>query len=230
MLSTQANHIIHDNLLAKGSILKGKNILVLLDLEVIESLGVLEKLGEPASVEARGEPATSTTIGGTGFYGAKPEPEMEPEVKPQIRNQIPSRGMGGEAGSGGGGGGGGGGRSGPASNPNAVVYPIESISPYQHKWAIKARVTSKSDIRTWHKPSEKGKLFSVNLLDETGEIKATGFNNECDKFYELLQENQVYYISSPCRVQMAKKQFTNLPNDYELTEAHVCRPRCHALI
>lgn len=27
----------------------------------------------------------------------------------------------------------------------------------------------------------------------------------------------MYYISSPCRVQIAKKQFSNLPNDYELT-------------
>ncbi|KAL8305036.1 hypothetical protein RB597_004020 [Gaeumannomyces tritici] len=225
MLSTQANHIIHDNLLYKGSIvrvrsysasqLKGRSILVLLDLEVIESLGIYEKLGEPTSIEAKGEPATSTTIGGTGFYGAKQEPEMEPEMepepKPQVRNQMPSR----AAGSGAGGGGGGGG--GPASNPNAVIYPIESLSPYQHKWTIKARVSSKSDIRTWHKPSGEGKLFSVNLLDETGEIKATGFNNECEKFYDLLEENQVYYISSPCRVQMAKKQFTNLPNDYEMT-------------
>lgn len=223
MLSTQANHIIHDNLLRKGSIvrvrsysasqLKGRSILVLLDVEVIDELGVYEKLGEPTSIEARGDlAAASTTIGGTGFYGAKPEPEVEPETKPQIRQQMPSRAAGG-----GGGGGGGGGHSGPPSNPSAVVYPIESLSPYQHKWTIKARVSSKSDIRTWHKPSGEGKLFSVNLLDETGEIKATAFNNECDKFFDVLQENQVYYISSPCRVQMAKKQFTNLPNDYELT-------------
>jgi replication factor A1 len=60
-------------------------------------------------------------------------------------------------------------------------------------------------------------LFSVNLLDESGEIKATGFNEQCDQFYELFQEGSVYYISNPCRVQLAKKQFSNLPNDYELT-------------
>lgn len=60
-------------------------------------------------------------------------------------------------------------------------------------------------------------MFSVNLLDESGEIRGTGFNDQCDALYELFQEGGVYYISSPCRVQLAKKQFTNLNNDYELT-------------
>ena len=32
-----------------------------------------------------------------------------------------------------------------------------------------------------------------------------------------MQEGSVYYISSPCRVNLAKKQFSNLSNDYELT-------------
>jgi replication factor A1 len=63
----------------------------------------------------------------------------------------------------------------------------------------------------------EGKLFSVNLLDDSGEIRATGFNDQCDALYDLFQEGQVYFISSPCRVQIAKKQFSNLSNDYELT-------------
>jgi replication factor A1 len=109
-------------------------------------------------------------------------------------------------------------RAGPTSSAShANIYPIEALSPYAHKWTIKARVTSKSDIRTWHKQSGEGKLFSVNLLDESGEIKATGFNDQCELLYDTFQEGSVYYISSPCRVQLAKKQFTNLPNDYELT-------------
>ncbi|KAJ9648906.1 Replication factor A protein 1 [Coniosporium tulheliwenetii] len=96
------------------------------------------------------------------------------------------------------------------------IYPIEALSPYSHKWTIKARVTYKSPIKTWHKQSSEGKLFSVNLLDESGEIKMTGFNAECDAWYNVLQEGSVYYISSPCKVNMAKKQFSNLNNDYEL--------------
>lgn len=63
----------------------------------------------------------------------------------------------------------------------------------------------------------EGRLFSVNLLDDSGEIRATGFNEQCDLLYDVFHEGGVYYISSPCRVQIAKKQFTNLNNDYELT-------------
>lgn len=78
-------------------------------------------------------------------------------------------------------------------------------------------MTLKSEIRTWHKATGEGKLFSVNLLDESGEIRATGFNDQCDAFYDLLEEGSVYYISTPCKVALAKKQFTSLPNDYQIT-------------
>lgn len=100
---------------------------------------------------------------------------------------------------------------------HANIYPIEALSPYAHKWTIKARCTNKSDIKTWHNKNGEGKLFSVNLLDDSGEIRGTGFNDQCDALYDLFQEGGVYYITSPCRVQLAKKQFTNLNNDYELT-------------
>lgn len=105
----------------------------------------------------------------------------------------------------------------PASaSAHATIYPIEAISPYSSKWTIKARCTSKTGVKTWHNKNGEGKLFSVNLLDDSGEIKATGFNDQCDMLFDLFQEGSVYYISSPCRVQIAKKQFTNLNNDYEL--------------
>lgn len=204
MLATQANHVIHDGHLVRGCIVriksyqanlvKGKHILIILDLEVIDSLGTPDKIGEPVAFEPKDSTNNSnTTIGGSGFYGAKQE-----DVKPQIQKQAPARANG-------------------ATNGNTAIYPIEALSPYAHKWTIKARVSSKSDIKTWHKASGEGKLFSVNLLDESGEIKATGFNDQCDQFYDLLQEGSVYYISNPARVSLAKKQFSNLPNDYEIT-------------
>ncbi|KUJ11932.1 replication factor-a protein [Mollisia scopiformis] len=210
MLATQANHVIHDGKLKKGSIVrlknyqanavKGKRILIILDLEVIESLGELEKIDNPVGLTVKEESddskPVSTTIAGGGFYGSKPQ-AAEP-VKQEQRT-LPSR-------------------TGPSSSAShSNLYPIEGLSPYAHKWTIKARVTHKSDIRTWHKQNSEGKLFSVNLLDESSEIKATGFNEQCDQLYDVFQEGAVYYISSPCRVQLAKKQFSTLPNDYELT-------------
>lgn len=171
-------------------------ILIVLDIEVIESLGELEKLGNPQPLTVKNDEdakPSNTTIAGNGFYGNKPQ---QPPTQDRV---LPSR-------------------AGPTSSAShATIYPIEALSPYAHKWTIKARVTNKSEIKTWHKQNSEGKLFSVNLLDESGEIKATGFNDQCDVLYDTFQEGSVYYISSPCRVQAAKKQFSNLPNDYELT-------------
>ena len=169
------------------------SILIVLDLEVLEEHGIHEKAGTPEALEIKEEEDTKpTAISSNGFYGNKPQQSM-----PQ--QQLPSR------------------TSAPQSTSHGNIYPIEALSPYAHKWTIKARVTNKSEIKTWHNKNGEGKLFSVNLLDESGEIKATGFKDQCDAFYDLFQEGSVYYISSPCRVQLAKKQFSNLTNDYELT-------------
>ncbi|KAK5658564.1 hypothetical protein OQA88_1957 [Cercophora sp. LCS_1] len=218
MLATQATHVVHEGHLQRGAIIrlksyqaqhiKDRSVLIVLDVEAIHSYGTPDKIGEPKAVEIHASAAPqNTTIGGAGFYGAKTEPTQD--SKTQVQRQIAA-----SRATGGGGGGSGSGAGGPGG---ATIYPIEALSMYSHKWTIKARVTQKSDIKTWHKSTGEGKLFSVNFLDETGEIRATGFNDQVDQFYELLQVGSVYYISTPCKVQLAKKQFTNLANDYELT-------------
>lgn len=52
---------------------------------------------------------------------------------------------------------------------------------------IKARVTSKSPVRTWANARGEGKLFSIDLVDESGEIRATAFKEQCDKFYDMIE-------------------------------------------
>lgn len=168
-------------------------ILIILGLEILEDLGECEKIGEPKTLEIKAEDAQpqSTTISSNGFYGIKPQ-------ETTMQQALPSR-------------------SSQSRSGHANIYPIEALSPYAHKWTIKVRCTSKSEIKTWHNKNGEGRLFTVNLLDESGEIRATAFKDQCDAFYDIFQEGSVYYISAPCRVQMAKKQFSNLNNDYELT-------------
>ena len=174
-------------------------IMIVIDLDVLEELGQCDKIGEPKALEAKEDEETTAqpvTISSNGFYG-----NQIPAQKQGPTQSLPSR-----AGDGRGG-----------SSAHATIFPIEGLSPYAHKWTIKARCTHKGEIRHWHNKNGEGKLFSVNFLDETGEIRATGFNDQCDALYDVFQEGSVYYISSPCKVQLAKKQFTNLNNDYELT-------------
>lgn len=77
----------------------------------------------------------------------------------------------------------------PAVNHPVVgpVMPIVSLNPYLGRWNIKARVTSKSAVRTWTNARGEGKLFSVDLADQSGGIRATAFNDSVDRFYEMLE-------------------------------------------
>ncbi|XP_024879091.1 replication protein A 70 kDa DNA-binding subunit-like, partial [Temnothorax curvispinosus] len=94
--------------------------------------------------------------------------------------------------------------------------PIAALSPYQNRWVIKVRVTNKSPIRTWSNSRGEGKLFSMDLIDESGEIRCTAFRDLCDKFYDMIEPGNVYYISR-CTLKAANKQFNMLKNDYEMT-------------
>ena len=76
------------------------------------------------------------------------------------------------------------------------MVPIRSLNPYQTRWTIRARVTTKSEVRHSHNARGDGKLFSVDMLDEDGgEIRAVGFNETCDQLYDLFEAGQVYLVS-----------------------------------
>lgn len=103
-----------------------------------------------------------------------------------------------------------------SAGPGPRISPIDSISPYQNNWTIKARVSYKGELRTWSNSKGEGKVFGVNFLDESDEIKASAFNETAERAYKTLEEGKVYYISK-ARVQAARKKFNTLSHPYELT-------------
>ncbi|EMG51139.1 RFA1 Replication factor A protein 1 [Candida maltosa Xu316] len=107
-------------------------------------------------------------------------------------------------------------KSNGAGGPTPKISPIETISPYQNNWTIKARVSYKGDLRSWSNSKGEGKVFGVNLLDESDEIKASAFNETAERAHRMLEEGKVYYISK-ARVQAARKKFNTLSHPYELT-------------
>ncbi|PVV02755.1 hypothetical protein BB560_002781 [Smittium megazygosporum] len=106
------------------------------------------------------------------------------------------------------------------SGPAPTIFQIKNVNPYQNKWTIKARLTQKSDIKTWSNQRGTGRLFNANFIDESGEIRVTGFNDQVDQFYAMLEVGKVYYLSS-ARVNLANSKFNKTKNEYDAKDDFV---------
>jgi len=215
MLNTKCNNLIHDKQLEPFTIIRvkeflynsaagqGKKILILMDVEVVTPGNqVNSKIGNPIQIGVDGKlpsPVDNENTNPNSGGGIK-RPSTTPlsdvsTPKAKVVYKPPRLSVG---------------------TSGIVATPIASITPYQNKWTIKARVTSKGEMRTWNKPSGSGKLFSMDLMDESGEIRVTAFKEQADAFFDLAVVGKVYYISN-CSVKAANKQYSKLKNDYELT-------------
>jgi len=221
MLATQLNNMIHEKQLEMFTIIKvkkqicnqvagqTKRVVIILDLEVITpGAQVGSKIGNPVQIGSDGKipaPAANQNTNPNAGAGVKRPAGPtggEPPMKTTPASYQPSRSVL---------------TARPGAGSSGVITtPIASITPYQNKWTIKARITSKGDIRTWNKASGSGKLFSMDLMDESGEIRVTAFKEQCDAFYDKAIVGKVYYISN-CSVKAANKQYSKLNNEYELT-------------
>eukprot|EP00099_Drosophila_melanogaster_P015436 NP_524274.1 replication protein A 70 [Drosophila melanogaster] len=205
MLASQLNVMQHNGELEEFTIVQldkyvtslvgkdgaGKRVLIISELTVVNpGAEVKSKIGEPVTYEnaAKQDLAPKPAVTSNSKPIAKKEPSHNNNNNIVMNSSINS----------------------------GMTHPISSLSPYQNKWVIKARVTSKSGIRTWSNARGEGKLFSMDLMDESGEIRATAFKEQCDKFYDLIQVDSVYYISK-CQLKPANKQYSSLNNAYEMT-------------
>ncbi|KAL3830024.1 hypothetical protein ACJIZ3_018826 [Penstemon smallii] len=236
MLATQLNDRVKSALVRKGSVIQlidyicstvqNRKIIVVLNMETIipdcdiignprmlsESDSVPQKLaldtsGRPpltnnSSVGAQSSACTSSSNGKNSSFqnpGNNMQsfrPTVQPPYQPPpnykhhgaiMRNEAPAR-----------------------------IIPIAALNPYQGRWAIKARVTAKGDIRRFNNAKGDGKVFSFDLLDsDGGEIRVTCFNAVVDRFHDTIEVGKVYVISKGS-LKAARKNFNHLNNEWEI--------------
>ncbi|GLV34544.1 Replication protein A1 [Carabus blaptoides fortunei] len=208
MIATQINDKVSSGQLGINCVIKVKKyitsmisnvgkpdrrVLVILDLEILHTAEeVNSKIGNPTPLSDDGTKAP------TGCASPPPAPRPVPKPAPRAMETSSAMDM----------------NTSTSSGP--LTVPIANLSPYANKWVIKARVTNKSPIRSWSNSKGEGRLFSMDLADESGEIRATVFRDLVDKYHDMIEVDKVYYIGK-CQLKSANKQFNHLNNDYEMT-------------
>lgn len=240
MLATQLNTMVTSGTLRPNALIRltkylcntvsGRRIVIVLNLDIVlaDAGGVL---GNPVNLREDGEPAAET-----GRETGRASPHMVPPsavpgpLAPSApafhppQQTTPIGGAGARP------------MSNPYARPPALVpvsapsaayaarpaggivghQPISSLNPYNQKWAIRARVTSKGAVRKFTNAKGEGQLLSVDLIDESEEIRATMFGEAVNRFKDVLQAGKTFLIRNG-RIKPANKKFSSLKNDYELT-------------
>lgn len=180
------------------SLVKDRRILIVLDIDVNSIAQCDAKVGNPTNVEEiLGIKGTATSNVTHDSVPVKHEQTIQKQLNPY--SNISSSATTTEK----------------TSTIKGDYVSISSLSPYQNAWTIHARCIAKTDIKTWTNARGEGKLFSVTLLDDSGEIRLTGFNDSCTIFYPVFEVGKVFKISRGS-VKLSKKQFSNVSNEYEI--------------
>jgi len=228
------NHILHEEQLKNNSVFKltkfvrnvvsGKTVVVVLDCEVLGTdLG--QRIGDPQDIAAVGggpenvpPQQQKAADAAQSMYGNKPNHNNTNSTAKPGGNAYGNRssGFGGNNPYGG--------SSSSSSAPivrttpgGSSFTPIANLNMYQSRWTIRARVTTKSDIRTWSNARGEGSLFSIDMLDQSGiDIRATFFKEAVEKFNNMLEEGKVYTFSGG-RIKVANMQYNTCKSNFEIT-------------
>jgi len=75
-----------------------------------------------------------------------------------------------------------------------VKRSIANLNPYTNH-PVEGMCSRKSELIKFNKGGREGKIFHFDLVDETGEIRCTCFNEVADKFYQGVEKGKTYVLS-----------------------------------
>jgi len=105
------------------------------------------------------------------------------------------------------------------STGDKSIVPILDINPYMGKWSIKGRIVSKKAVRSFKgKGGQDKKVFDLNIMDDTCDIKVTFWDELCDKYAESIEVGKCYTMSKG-RLTPANSKFNDTKSQYEMSAA-----------
>lgn len=183
--------------------IKSKRIIIALNLEIVGS-DVTEKIGEPVNVETvnRAEPPAPATVtpvrNGPAFRGG-PATAWNAQPAQKTADISPT------------------GVIPPArGNAGGKYRDIQSLNPYQGRWAVKGRCTFKSDVRTFTNARGEGKLMSFELTDNSGSIRVTCFTDLVDSTNAMVHVGRVFVVSKG-QLKPANEKYNRSTSNFEMT-------------
>ncbi|KAL8497187.1 hypothetical protein ACS0TY_020757 [Phlomoides rotata] len=93
------------------------------------------------------------------------------------------------------------------------IKAITCLLPYEDDWTIKVRIARKTHL----KAERKTKIVKLFLQDQEGSmIQATLFNQQINKYNEILESGKRYLISKG-NIRLVKKNYDNVNDKIEIS-------------
>ena len=209
VLATELNHLVESKVVELNSIIrlskfvvnsiKNHRLIWVTEIVTSDVIKGTSRIGEPLNIDS----ATNNGSSNAPVNSAFSAPAAKPVYTSNTVANAPASNSGFKP------------SSSTPSHSNPAIQLISALSPYKDRNTINARVTTKTEVKKWINERGEGRLFSVNLLDSSGEIRLTCFNDAVDQYFDLLQVGKVYEFSN-FQVKIAKRKF-GVDSDYELS-------------
>lgn len=100
----------------------------------------------------------------------------------------------------------------------AIEYtPLKRLTTFSRDFIICARVIQKTEMKKFSNNSQSnGRLFSFDILDKDGtEMQVTCFNKAADKFFDIIEKDQIYEINGGY-IKLNNQKYSSIKGEYKI--------------